>query len=250
VQKNVVLPGWHNDDMFRLQKRSDHQRNMQPLADFLFQPLKVKFVTWGIEHQCNALHCTTLKFQSGSWSNAPALTYTNFRDYAQGLLPQLPSNGDADATKCASATDIVMIHRARVSMTTCTGSCRRHLDTSFIPEITAFMKSLNSSNIFRVVETDHMSLREQIEIFSNAKMIIGMHGAGLSNWIFARPSTIVVELGHINWPCFEPLAKRLELEYHHCSDIKFTFCLNAVLHQCVGQNLLNSSADTLPEIPW
>ena len=248
-QKTVVLPGWRNDDIFRLQRRSDPNRNMQPLADFLFRPLKVDLVTWGYQPQYNALQCSVLRFQSGSWSHAPASTYSNFRDYAQRLLPEKPSKGHRCTSDCRFGAEIVMIHRARVSMATCTGSCRRHLDGSFIPAITTFMKTMNSSTIFRIVETDHMELKEQIEIFSTAKLIIGMHGAGLSNWIFARPSTIVVELGHINWPCFEPLARRLKLEYHHCADIKFTSCIKSVLSRYIRQKLLNTTAYiTFPEI--
>jgi len=194
-------------------------------------------VTWGS------------KFQSGSWSNAPTLAYTNFRAHAQ-RLPPVPSEEQVDEPKCNNGADIVMIHRAKVSNNTCAGSCRRHLDISFIPAFIAFMKSFNSSAVFRIVETDNMDLKEQIKIISTARMIIGIHGAGLSNWAFAGPSTIVVELGHIQWPCYEPLAKRLELEYKHCADIKFTSCIKSVLSNYASISNSFKNAKNLPGDPW
>ena len=40
---------------------------------------------------------------------------------------------------------------------------------------------------FTVIDTDDMSFLEQIQTFSNAKWVIGIHGAGLANLIFRYP---------------------------------------------------------------
>ena len=91
------------------------------------------------------------------------------------------------------------------------------------------MKSLHAAAVFRVVETDKMSLAEQIEVFSSSRMIIGMHGAGLSDVVFAQRAATVVELGQINYPCYEPLAKKLGLQYNHCQDTKLSSCVKAIV---------------------
>ena len=50
-------------------------------------------------------------------------------------------------------------------------------------------------------------------------MVIGIHGAGLSNIIFCQKNTIVIELGSVNFPCYKNLAKILELNYIHKSPL-------------------------------
>ena len=39
-----------------------------------------------------------------------------------------------------------------------------------------------------------MSVSEQIALFSNAKVVIGPHGAGLTNIVFCQPKTKIIEL--------------------------------------------------------
>lgn len=64
--------------------------------------------------------------------------------------------------------------------------------------------------------------RSQVRLFASSTLVIGLHGAGLSNLMFSPPGSAVVELGA--WgphddgrgppPCFPNLAHRLGLRYH------------------------------------
>lgn len=45
-----------------------------------------------------------------------------------------------------------------------------------------------------VIEGDRLSLHEQVEAFAEASMVIGVHGAGLSNIVFSPPSCRVIEI--------------------------------------------------------
>lgn len=47
---------------------------------------------------------------------------------------------------------------------------------------------------FEITETENLSLREQIDLFARAKMVIGPHGAGLSNLAFAPSDCQALEL--------------------------------------------------------
>ncbi len=61
---------------------------------------------------------------------------------------------------------------------------------------------------------DH-SLREQIALFDSASIVVGVHGAGLTNLGFCRPGTPVLEMmpdGYLN-PCMAMLAQAQGLEY-------------------------------------
>ena len=60
-------------------------------------------------------------------------------------------------------------------------------------------------------------LDEQIELFSRAEVVIGPHGGGLSNLVWCRPGTAVVELyahDYVN-PVFWGLSENLGLRHHH-----------------------------------
>jgi capsular polysaccharide biosynthesis protein len=60
-------------------------------------------------------------------------------------------------------------------------------------------------------------LDEQIELFSRAEIVIGPHGGGLSNLVWCRPGTAVVELyadDYVN-PVFWRLSGNLGLRHHH-----------------------------------
>lgn len=69
---------------------------------------------------------------------------------------------------------------------------------------------------FKTVFAEHLSLGDQIETFSSASVIIGPHGAGLSNIVFGKPGATVIELLDERWPnhCFEILAAECSLEFH------------------------------------
>jgi capsular polysaccharide biosynthesis protein len=47
---------------------------------------------------------------------------------------------------------------------------------------------------FVEVQAERLSVREQIEIFSQAEAVIGAHGAGLTNAVFSAPGTLLIEL--------------------------------------------------------
>lgn len=58
---------------------------------------------------------------------------------------------------------------------------------------------------FFIAHLENMTWSDQISLFENARVVVGPHGAGLSNLIFTRPGATVVELTngfHYN-RCFE-----------------------------------------------
>jgi len=61
---------------------------------------------------------------------------------------------------------------------------------------------------FTVIQTEKMSLLDQIQIFSSAKFIAGVHGAGLSNMVWSNPKAIILDIANENYwtECFHRLA--------------------------------------------
>jgi capsular polysaccharide biosynthesis protein len=68
---------------------------------------------------------------------------------------------------------------------------------------------------FDVVFPERLSLAEQAQCFNNASVIFAPHGAGLTNIVFCKPGTKVVEFygAHIA-PCYWAISTIMGLEYY------------------------------------
>lgn len=64
-------------------------------------------------------------------------------------------------------------------------------------------------------DADRFPLDEQIALFARARLVVGAHGSGLANLVFARPGTRVLELmpGRSFFPLFWHLAQALDMPY-------------------------------------
>ncbi len=87
----------------------------------------------------------------------------------------------------------------------------RHRRMTNEPELIELMLSYGVS----VVVAGQMSLAQQINLFRNARVVIGPHGAGLANIVFCRPGTVVYELLQADYPnaCMNVLAQGAGLAY-------------------------------------
>ena len=58
---------------------------------------------------------------------------------------------------------------------------------------------------FKIIKLEKLRLDDQVYLFSNAKIIIGFHGAGLSNLLYARSEAAVLEI--VDRDCVHPCYK-------------------------------------------
>ncbi|TYB85236.1 DUF563 domain-containing protein [Oceaniovalibus sp. ACAM 378] len=92
------------------------------------------------------------------------------------------------------------------------------------PEIISSLENVG----FTVVELENMSFPDQVSLFSQASVVVSVHGAGLSNIVFMRPGMKVIELlqkpdpqltygtrrkTHLLNPCFKAIASSMGLEH-------------------------------------
>ena len=68
---------------------------------------------------------------------------------------------------------------------------------------------------FRILKLTKLSFKQQIEIFSNAKIIVAPHGAGLANIVFCKKNTKIIEIKPRNHPnkVYETISKINKLNY-------------------------------------
>ena len=69
---------------------------------------------------------------------------------------------------------------------------------------------------FEVVHAEKLSFEQQVALFSSAQIVVAVHGAGLSNLVFAPAGARALELRsptHTN-ECFRSVARHRGLDYH------------------------------------
>jgi hypothetical protein len=86
-------------------------------------------------------------------------------------------------------------------------------------EILQVLKNYN----FEVVHCESMSFAEQIGLFSEAKVVLGSHGAGIYNQIFCRAGTTIIEIYNKDY-------------WHHSSRIISSFMGHTHWH-ILGENV-------------
>jgi capsular polysaccharide biosynthesis protein len=79
----------------------------------------------------------------------------------------------------------------------------------------AEIEQLAESFGFEVLTLSSMKLEDQFHHFYNADIVLGPHGAGLSNMIFCRPGAKIIELSSSNYKslCFMYLAHAVDLDF-------------------------------------
>ena len=94
----------------------------------------------------------------------------------------------------------------------------RTLTPEFVAALTKFLAGKQLLPYTRHVEFRHDTpLAEQIRAFARARLIIGNHGAGCVNVVFAPAKAIFVELEEVIFPCYQNMAERLGLRYIRAS---------------------------------
>ena len=68
---------------------------------------------------------------------------------------------------------------------------------------------------FEIIDCGEMSIKDQAAAFAHAELIVAPHGGALTNLIFCRPGTKVVELLSSNYPnpCYRNLCGVAKLPY-------------------------------------
>ena len=66
------------------------------------------------------------------------------------------------------------------------------------------------------IEYENLNVLETIKLFNKAKIIIGPHGAGLTNMLFSKKGTKIIEIMPYSDPneCYHHLTNMLEHNYN------------------------------------
>jgi capsular polysaccharide biosynthesis protein len=87
-------------------------------------------------------------------------------------------------------------------------------------------------NGVKMIDSEFLTLQEQSALFAGASMVIGIHGAGLTNMIFCRSGTPVIEIN----PAFR---KEVHLRPHYY----WLACALGLPYQAVTNSVLTSAQE-------
>jgi hypothetical protein len=92
------------------------------------------------------------------------------------------------------------------------------------------VEALMATSGFTSVVPGSLSIRDQVRLFRSARVVVGPHGAGLTNIAFCKPGTKVLELVQASYanPCINRIAQTRQLEYHAAF---FESAANADVHK-------------------
>lgn len=71
------------------------------------------------------------------------------------------------------------------------------------------------NNNFKIVDPSKLDFLKQIELFKSSRLIVGRHGAGLTNVIFCKKGTKIIELNNKNTEnLYKNIIKAFDLNYY------------------------------------
>lgn len=143
----------------------------------------------------NEYGITNIPKHRGVWSNYPSEYYNIFRNHVYNITGNVSNN-------CDQVT--ILLRDPETSEFR--GDNKKQLE-----DIYNYHKGINSNVKF--VDFAKLSLIEQINECKKTKLLVGEHGAGLSNAIFMKPGSSLHELGEIQCPCFKILATQCGIKY-------------------------------------
>lgn len=96
---------------------------------------------------------------------------------------------------------------------------RRSQEKAFEDGVEEAKTVLDNAKVkYDIVNMANKTFEEQVKLVAEARVVIGTHGASLSNAIFATNNSLLIEMGKRKFPCFANLAKQMGLSYQHYED--------------------------------
>ena len=80
---------------------------------------------------------------------------------------------------------------------------------------------------FEIINPQHFAILEQMKIFSNAEIIVTPHGSNMSNLIFCKEGTKIIEISPELNNLYE---QNISSRYKNIADNTFVFCLSNNIH--------------------
>lgn len=94
------------------------------------------------------------------------------------------------------------------------------------------LKNFLKKKGFKIITLSNYSFKNQIQLFNNAKIIIGLHGGGFANIVFSKKNTKIIELQSLKKDdIIKNLAQTCKLKYFRINNKNYS--LNSIGHNFI-----------------
>ena len=194
----LFLPGWHSDSKLRL-RSSDGEKSMQMHFDHLFASsgFELEYVNdrsvWSQDARvARAEEILWLTVYIDGWPWAIDWWSTSFQEDYTSL--QTLGWQTANVIEHGLQVDVLFVRKSLRGARGARGRPHR-LPASLFDDAILFLRSIDPDLKIKFVDNiEDLALSEQILLFSSARVIVALHGGALSNIVFSRPESLVVEL--------------------------------------------------------
>ena len=217
ARATLHVPGWW--PALKIWGQAARIASMTQFYPFFFPGGRLALMT----HQNTTALCSQpgywLTFSQGpfSWSKQPVTWLRHLRNYAWVRANVLSNEHGRSSIACSSAGacdwdangawSLLCVDRRRKD-----GSMgRRQLPDEFFLQLAPFLARHRIDFFFSSL--DRQPVIEQVRLFARSRIVVGAHGAGLTNMIFSPPRSTVIEVelacSYCGWNAHVNLAHRL-----------------------------------------
>lgn len=195
---------WMYDALPRLAVLESAGIELDTIDHFVLMPLSCRFQTESLEQLGigeDRLHTV----DKSQYISADELYVPHFGSNSLGLAqarwnPEFLRRSFGPAVQPESSDRRLFISRGTTGKR---GICNE-------PELMDALQPLG----FELVLCENLSLTEQSQLFAEASVVVGPHGAGLTNIVYCQPGTVVLELFNAHMaPCFWTISELMKLRH-------------------------------------
>jgi hypothetical protein len=84
------------------------------------------------------------------------------------------------------------------------------------------------ANRYKKIFLESMPFEQQVQYFSNAKMIICAHGAAMANIFFCKEGTQIIQGTDGRWEFFGIIVNQLNLQIQYCDNNEYNTIINSI----------------------
>jgi capsular polysaccharide biosynthesis protein len=168
-----------------------------------------------VPEKLNPFHIETLKYWGIDQSRLIKIGAEDKLYFENLFVPSLPgSEGNSSMWAVEYLRKKFLVNLNPINKTDYIYFSRKNANSRYIVNESEVIKSLSQRG-FSVYEMSSHSFEEQIAYVSKAKVIVSVHGADLTNLLFADNCKVleIFSPDYIRTDCYFTLAKQLDLEY-------------------------------------
>jgi hypothetical protein len=210
------------ENVYRLKKLDQTLGNFSNIWEDIFNMKSIELP----EHEYNKIPDKTLTIYREKMNNGRGPNVDELHKFRQYIFQRF--NIDHENYDHVHYPKILLIEREerielindqelqKMNKNVTTGKERREIENI---ELLKTQLEATFQNNYKCIRLAGMKFDEQIKYFNNACMIICAHGAAMSNMLFCKPNTVIIEITcKVDWKFFNQISNYIGLIHRKCDN--------------------------------